>query len=248
MSGELRKPFFVVAIVAIGLVVLVELGSTLLIGGGDASAALARQINGLGVSAPQASGEEPPGRGVPYLVLIDVILLYTVLLMGAALLLPDRLHGRVQGVTTLIGSIVLIIVAFIMGLIAFIELLIMVALATAAPFGTVVYLAIWGFFPRGDAAVVLSLLMFLKLAFCVFLVLAHQRFLQNKGLVLLVLTSLVCNIIVAFLHGLVPIILVSIVDDIAAIIFAILAIIWAIVLLIGSIPAVVKAVRVTVTE
>lgn len=248
MSGELRKPFFVVAIVAIGLVVLVELGSTLLIGGGDASAALARQINDLGVSAPQASGEEPPGRGVPYLVLIDVILLYTVLLMGAALLLPDRLHGRVQGVTTLIGSIVLIIVAFIMGLIAFIELLIMVALATAAPFGTVVYLAIWGFFPRGDAAVVLSLLMFLKLAFCVFLVLAHQRFLQNKGLVLLVLTSLVCNIIVAFLHGLVPIILVSIVDDIAAIIFAILAIIWAIVLLIGSIPAVVKAVRVTVTQ
>ncbi|HET8640353.1 MAG TPA: hypothetical protein VFM37_00345 [Pseudonocardiaceae bacterium] len=248
MSGELRKPFFVVAIVAIGLVVLVELGSTLLIGGGDASAALARQINDLGVSAPRASGEEPPGRGVPYLVLIDVILLYTVLLMGAALLLPDRLHGRVQGVTTLIGSIVLIIVAFIMGLIAFIELLIMVALATAAPFGTVVYLAIWGFFPRGDAAVVLSLLMFLKLAFCVFLVLAHQRFLQNKGLVLLVLTSLVCNIIVAFLHGLVPIILVSIVDDIAAIIFAILAIIWAIVLLIGSIPAVVKAVRVTVTQ
>jgi hypothetical protein len=36
--------------------------------------------------------------------------------------------------------------------------------------------------------------------------------------------------------------------EVAAIIFAILAIIWGIVLLIGSIPAVVKAVRVTVTE
>ena len=248
MSGELRKPFFIVAVVAMALVVLVELGSSLLIGGGDASGDLADQARELGVSAPGASGEEPPGRGVPYLVLIDVILLYTVLLMLAALLLPDRLHGRVQGITTLIGSIILIIVSFVLGLIAFIEVLIMIALVTAAPFGTLAYLALWGFFPRGDAAAILSLLMFLKIAFCVFLLLAHQRFLQNKGLVLLVLTSLVCNFIVAFLHGLVPIILVAIVDDVAAIVIAILAIIWAIVLLIGAIPAVVKAVRVSVTE
>lgn len=248
MSGELRKPFFLVAVVAMALVVLVELGSALMIGGGDSSAELARQAGDLGVSAPGASSEEPPGRGIPYLVLIDIILLYTMLLMGAALLLPDRLYGRVQGVTTLIGSIILIIVAFILGLIAFIELLIMVALAFAFPFGTLAYLALWGSFPRGDAAVILGLLMFLKLAFCLFLLLAHQRFLQNKGLVLLVLTSLLCNFVLAFLHGLVPIILVSIVDDLAAVVFAILAIIWAIILLIGSIPAVVKAVRVTVTE
>jgi hypothetical protein len=249
MNGELRKPFFVVAIVAIALVVLVELGSALLIGGGDAGDALTEQARGLGVEVSNVSGvQEPPGRGIPYLVLIDVILLYTVLLMGIGLVLPDRLHGRVQGAATLIGSIILIIVAFLMLIIAFIELLVMLALVAAAPFGTLAYLAIWGFFPRGDAAVVLSLLMFLKLAFCAFLVLAHQRFLQNKGLVLLILTSLLCTLIVAFLHGLVPVILVSIVDDLAAIVFAIVAIIWGIVLLIGSIPAVVKAIRVTVTE
>lgn len=249
MNGELRKPFFVVAIVAIALVVLVELGAPLLLGGGDASAALRGQAGKLGVDVPGASGvTQPPGRGIPYLALVDVILLYTAVLMGIGLVLPDRLHGRVQGAITLIGSIILIIVAFIMLIIAFIEVLIMLALVAAAPFGTLAYLAVWGFFPRGDAAVLLSLLMFLKLAFCAFLVLAHQRFLQNKGLVLLVLTSLLCTLIVAFLHGLVPIILVSIVDDIAAIIFAILAIIWGIVLLIGSIPAVVKAIRVTVTE
>ena len=54
------------------------------------------------------------------------------------------------------------------------------------------------------------------------------------------------NIVVAFLHGLVPIILVSIADDLAAVILAIVAIVWAIILLIGSIPAVVKSIRVSI--
>jgi hypothetical protein len=56
---------------------------------------------------------------------------------------------------------------------------------------------------------------------------------------------LLCNVVAAFLQGLVPIILVSILDDVAAIVFAIVGIVWAVVLLIGSIPAIVKAVRVS---
>jgi hypothetical protein len=244
--GELRKPFFLIAMVAIGLVVLVELGASLLIGGQDATTLLAGATP-EGVRVGNASDiEEPSGRGIPYLALIDVIALYTVALMGASLVVPEKVHGRVQGLLTLIGSIVLIIVALILLIIAFVELLVMVSLFFAFPFGFVAYLAIWGFFPRGDATVVLSLLLFLKLVFGGFLILAQPRFLQNKGLVALVLTSLVANIVVAFLHGLVPIIMVSIVDDIAAIVLAIIAIIWAIVLLIGSIPAVVKSVRVSV--
>jgi hypothetical protein len=175
---------------------------------------------------------------------VDGILLYTVVLMGVALLIPDRVHARVQGVVTLIGSIILIIVALVLAIIAFIELLVMVTLFAAAPFGTIAYLAVWGFFPRGDAAVLLSLLMVLKLAFCVFLVLANQRFLLMKGLMLLVLTSLVCNVIVAFLHGLVPIVLVSIFDDIGALIVAVIAIIWGIILLILSIPSIVASLHV----
>ncbi|MBQ1016027.1 hypothetical protein KBX53_34900, partial [Micromonospora sp. M51] len=77
------------------------------------------------------------------------------------------------------------------------------------------------------------------------LVLAQPRFLQNKGLVLLILTTVLCTVVLEFLHSLVPVILVSIVDDVAALVFAIVAIIWGLVLLIGSIPAIVKAVRVT---
>lgn len=244
MISEPRKPFFFIAVVAMVLVVLVELGSLVLIGGGGAGPAFLEQAAKLDIDPPDTSGvSEPPGRGIPYLALVDVILLYTVALMGMSLLLPERVHGRVQGATTLIGSIVLITVAVAMLIVAFVELLVMLALFPAAPFGTIAYLAIWGFFPADDAAVVLSLLMFLKVAFCVFLVLAHQRFLQNKGLVLLILTSLLCNVIITFLHGLVPTILVSIADDIAAIVFAVIAIVWGLVLLIGSIPSVVKAIK-----
>ena len=56
------------------------------------------------------------------------------------------------------------------------------------------------------------------------------------------LTSLLANVIVSFLHGLVPSVLVSITDAIAAIIVAILALIWAIVLLVFSVVSIVKAI------
>ncbi|MGH3520312.1 MAG: hypothetical protein ACRDQ7_23595 [Haloechinothrix sp.] len=244
MIAELRKPFFFIAVVAMVLVVLVELGSALLVGGGNAGGALAAEAFSLGVEIPSASGvSEPPGRGIGYLALVDAMLLYTVVLMGVSLLVPDRVHGRVQGATTLVGSIVLITVAVVLLIEAFVELLVMLALLPATPFGTLAYLAVWGFFPTSDAAVVLSLLMFLKIAFCVFLVLGHQRFLQNKGLVALIATSLLCTVLIAFLHGLVPVILVSVTDDIGAIVVAVIAIIWALVLLIGSIPSVIKAIK-----
>jgi len=245
--GELRKPFFFIALVAIGLVLLVDLGAALLIGGQDATASLLTVAQERGIDVGAAGGvQQPPGRGIPYLALIDVIAFYTAALMGASLLVPEKIQGRVQGVVTLIGSIILIIVSLILLVIAFVEMMIMASLFVAAPFGLMAYLVLWGFFPRGEAAAILALLMFLKLVFAGFLILAQPRFLQNKGLVALVVTSLVATIVVAFLHGLVPIILVSILDDLAAVIIAIIAIIWAIVLLVGSIPAVVKSVRVSV--
>jgi hypothetical protein len=80
----------------------------------------------------------------------------------------------------------------------------------------------------------------LKLGTCVSLVVAQQRFLQAKSLVLMMATSLVAILIIGFLHNIVPLFLVSITDAIAAIIIAILALIWAIVLLIMAIVAIVK--------
>jgi hypothetical protein len=240
--SRLRVPFFAVALAAILLVVLVELGEPLIIGGH--SAALPGAANSLGVSVP-AQAQTPPGQAIPYLALVDGIALFTLALMGLGLLVPARLHGRLQGVLTLIFSILLLLGAIVLAITAIVRLILMVSLLFAPPFGTIAYLIIWGDFPRGQATVLLGLLMFLKLVFGAALLLAQPRFLQNKGLVALVLTSVLCTIVAQFLQGLVPVILVSILDDIAAIVFAIVGAIWAIVLLIGSIPAIVKAVKAT---
>jgi len=84
--------------------------------------------------------------------------------------------------------------------------------------------------------------MTLKIVFAICLVLAHQRFLQNKGLDLIIITSLVANLIIAFLHGLVPGFLVSITDTGAAIVVGVLAAIWTVVYLVGGVISVVKVI------
>jgi hypothetical protein len=244
--GNLRKPFLVLALVVIALALLVETGSSLLVGGSDASSPLAGSAGELGVDVGGVSGvSQPSGRATSYLALLDAILVYTTLLFVLSIVVPKGLQGRVQGIVTLIGSILLILGALVLLIIAFVELLVMVTLFLAAPFGTLAYLVLWGYFPVGDAAVLLGLLLFLKLVFAALLVLAQPRFLQNKGLVLMILTSLLCTVVLAFLHGFFPVILVSIVDDVAAVIFAIVAVVWGLVLLVGSIPAIWKAARVT---
>ena len=85
--------------------------------------------------------------------------------------------------------------------------------------------------------------MTLKLAFCVLLVLAQQRFLENRFLVLLALSSLIATLLISFLHGLVPIILVSITDAVSGIVVALCGVIWAIIVLIGAIPATLKSLK-----
>jgi hypothetical protein len=244
--GNLRKPFLILALLVVLVVVLLETGSGLAVGGHDASGQLLGSAGKLGVDVGDPHGvSQPSGRGIPYTALVDAVLLYTTLLFVLGFLVPKGIQGRVQGVVTLIGSILLILLALLLLLIAFVELLVMVSLFLAVPFGTLAYLALWGFFPVGDATALLALLLFLKLVFAVLLILAQPRFLQNKGLVALILTSLLCTLVLAFLYGFVPVILVSIVDDVGAIVFAIIAIIWGLVLLIGSIPAIWKAVRST---
>lgn len=240
----MRVPLFVVAVVVMALVVMIELASSVVVGGGGAGAALAAEAGELGVELDSTGGvEEPPGRAITYLALVDGIVLYTVLLMGASLVVSEKAHGRAQGVLTLVVSIVLVVVAVVAAVVAVVEVMVMVSLLAATPFGTIAYLALWGFFPRGDAAAILSLLLALKLAFAVLLVLAQPRFLVQKGLVALVVTSLVLTVVVAFLHALGPTVVVSILDDVGAIVVAVVAAVWAVVLLVGSIPSIVATLR-----
>jgi hypothetical protein len=229
MLDTLRKSFLIVALVLLFLVVLIEAGSVL-------------WLNAETVGA-SALGAKNPGYGIPYLAFVDGFLFYLTLLITLSMLIPESVQGRLQGCATVIVSFLGCLGTIFAIITCLIVLIIMITLLISPIFGTIAYLAIYGHFDRGAAAATLSLIMLMKLAYCVFLVLAQQRFLQNKGLVLLVLTSLVSNLIIAFLHNFVPLPLVSITDAIGAIIVGILAVIWAIFLLIFSIVAVVKAIH-----
>ncbi|MGO9059396.1 MAG: hypothetical protein ACLQU2_18715 [Candidatus Binataceae bacterium] len=221
MEEDLRTPFFVAALLLIALAVLIEVGSEIV-----AQLGLGGRI----------------GLGIPYSALVDGLLLYMIILMAMALGMPERLHGLLQGIVTLIVSLLVAFASFIMIFVALFALVEMVGLLLAVPFGTIIYMAVFGSFGRGAASAELSAIMTLKLFFAGCLVAAQQRFLQNKLLVFATALALVATIIVSFLQGLVPGFLVSITDAVAAIVMAVLGLILAIVLLVRSIPAVVKAI------
>jgi hypothetical protein len=255
---KLRTLPFIVALVLAVLVLGVELGSSFLSSPASQSVDTILATIDEDPDLQEAYGEldeeerqkmfdpdAPPGVAIRTMALVDGLLLFTVGLIGLSLLLRERITGRVQGILTLIVSLLVLLGAIALLLLALIpSLILMVSLFLAVPFGTLAYLAGYGFFNRGGASMLLGILMALKLGFAACIVVAQQRFLQNRGLVLLILTSVLCVVIVGFLHGIVPIILVSITDAIAAIVLAILAAIWALVLLIGSVGSVLKALRV----
>ena len=223
MTERLRLPFFVVALVCLGLAVLVELGSLGFVSSGKG---------------------HPPGLGIAYLSLVDATLLVTVLLMALSLLVGQGIVGRFQGLATLIFAIVVIIGGIIAIFVAVSLLLLMVGLLLAVPFGTIAYLILFGTFDRGRASALLGLIMLLKVVFAICLPLAQQRFLKMTGLIVLVLLSFVATIVVAFLQGLPPGILVSITDAVAAIVVGIIGVVLAVVTLVFALVAVIRALKV----
>ena len=228
MLDSMRKSIFIVALVAIFLVVLVELGSI--------------AVLGASTSASSALGVSPTGKAIPALALLDGLVFYATLIIGIALLIPERVQSKVQGIVTLVFSFLLLLACIRVFFVDLGLLFVMVSLVMSPPFGTIAYMAIWGSFDTSGALAALSLLMTLKIIFAVCLVLAQQRFLQNKGLVLIIITSLVANLVIAFLHGFVPGFLVSITDNVGALIVCILAAVWGIVYLVGGIISVIKVV------
>ena len=249
---NLHKPFFIAALVCILLCVLVEIGASLFLPRAVASRAnIEASLHTEGAQGSVSvqdvlkmqSGNPPtPGLGIPYQALVDGLLLFTLLLMSTSLVLPDSLQGQVQGVVSLVCAVLTLLAGIVMLFAAVGLLLLMVSLFLAAPFGTIAYLALWGFFNRGDAAITLGLLMLLKLAAALCLVMAQPRFIQNKGLVLLFVTSVLSTALVSFLHGFVPSPLVSITDALGAIIVALLGLLWAVVLLVGAIISVIRVI------
>ena len=226
MLEDLRKPFFIVSLICIGLAVLVELGSMAVISNTTSAAA--------SLEAPT------PGRGIPTLALLDGLVFYATIIMGLALIIPERIQGRLQGIVTLVVAIILLLAAIPVVIGEITLLILMVSLLLSPPFGTIAYLVAFGSFNTDGARIAISTIMLLKILFAIFLILAHQRFLQNKGLMLIIITSFVATFVLGFLQSFVPGILVSITDDIGAIIICILAIIWDLIYVLGGIISVVK--------
>lgn len=231
MFDQLRRPFFFLALALIALIVLVELASLKLVGLGAATGGMAAALD-----APT------PGFGIPYLAILDGLVLYTMILIAVSLFLPEALHARLQGIATLIVSLLCLLLSFVMAIAAIGLLMLMIGLLVAPIFGTIAYFLIYADFDRDNAAITLSLLTALKIGLAVCLLVAQQRFLQNKGLVAIIAVSLLANMLLVFLHGIVPSFLVSITDMLGAVIIAILALVWALVFLVGSVISIFKAV------
>jgi len=195
------------------------------------------------LAAGGRTSREPPGFAIQALARIDVILLLTVGLMALALVIGDALQGRTQGIISLIVGVLVFLSAFKALFATLIELMIRVTLVLSTPFGTIAYLAAYSFFDRSGAATILGLSWLLKIAAAVCLFLAHQRYLKQYGLLLLLATSFLGSFLVTLLHGLPPRFLVNITDPIAAIVNDILALIWAVVTIVFAIIAVIKALK-----
>jgi hypothetical protein len=221
-AEQMRMPFFILAAVLLGAAIALEFGSgMLLVSGSTASAASSTQ-----------------GQfGIPALWLVDIALAWNVALVFFSRINPMYV-ARVQGVPSLIIAIVVIISGIVTAIKTFVLLMVMLALIPSV-IGFFVYLALFHF-SASDANVVLSAITFFKLAFAVLLIVAGQGFLKSKGLVLMIAVSLLCDLLLSFLHALVPSILFPVTDAVGAIIIAVIAIVYEIVALVWAIVALVR--------
>jgi hypothetical protein len=239
---NIKVIFFAVGLVFGALAVGLEIGAHALTGGAPAAADFATQASHLAPGiTPTGAVIKPPGIGISYLALVDGLLLFVLALEGLSVIVSQQRAARIQGIVTLIVSLVWVIVSAVLALVALGLLLLMIGLFLAVPFGTIVYLAKWGFFPVAESAAILSLILLLKLIWGGALVVANPRFLVVKSLVIWFLLSLVLQVVLSFLHGLLPVPVVSIGDALWAIVTAVVALVWALITLIGAIPAVFKA-------
>lgn len=259
VTDSLRKPFLIAAVLVVLVALLSCLGSSLVTGpppfADRVSSTLSNPqtialLDTFDIDADDARDslsdtrpEDPPGMGIPALALIQGLLLLVLIITAAPLLIGERVTGILTGAVSIIGGLVALLAAIATAITSFVALMLMVSLLLSVPFGTMAYLAIFGSFDTGGAAVFTSLVLGLTLGCLVLLVLAQQRFLTGKGLMLLLITAALLTFVTALLHSIVPGFLVSITDALAALITAIVSAIWALLVLIGGIVAAVRVLR-----
>lgn len=224
--GHLRTPFVFIAVALLLIVLLLD------VGGGPLLSAIV-----------QGGGNAPPGRGVPALAFLDGLLFLQVALLAADAVRAGRIARWVNGPGVLVVSILVILGAIMLAFTVFGLVLLMVSIFMAVPFGPAIYIGIWGDFERTAALSILSTTLTLRVLAGIALVLYDQTMLKKTRMLLLFFTCLVGDLIVSFLLSMVPTILCSITDGIAAIVIAVLGIIWAIILLIPGAIGTLRLIR-----
>lgn len=222
----IRKPFVVVSLALFATAFGIEAGSR------------------IWVHTATTGSLSRPGLGIPSLAALDLLVLFTIVVTTlTALGVPAAVVGRIQGIAAVIVSFLGCLASLILLFVTIALLLLMIGLLVAVPFGTMVYLAVYGHFPKGAAGATLGAVVLLKLAGVFCLVLASEQVLKSKLLVFLFVCSIGLTVLLSFLQGFPPGVLASITDAIGAIIAFIVAIIWAIIYLIGGIISVVRTLR-----
>lgn len=263
----LNKPLFYAAIACITLAFLIEIGASFTLPGladtnnnsiGSVVSAMCDTKDPLfldqcknkeklikTITAFNNQNESPPGYGISLLAVLDGLVVFTVLLMASPMIISAQVYGKIQGVSTFAVSLITIGGSIFMATVVFSLLMVMISLFVSAPFGTMAYMVIYGYFDTTSASITLGLIMTLKTAFAVLLIMSHHRFLQNKSLIFIIACSFLTTIIVSLLHNIVPSFLVNITDAVAGLIVAIIGLIWAIIFLVGSLPSILKALKIS---
>ena len=258
---RIRAPFLVLAVILMIAAVLTEIGGTALVNATPIgaflrslptaptisaddllqnSALVGDAVNSVDRAKIERAYDKPPGFGVPYMVVLDAIFAFTLASMASGLFIPQSVQATGQGVVTCLVALTALIGGVVMIFAALLELMTMIALLLAIPFGTIVYLIVYGSFDTTTSNAILAVVMSLKVLAIICVLLAHQAFIQRIGLLLLVLSSLVINVLVTFLLSFPPGFLVSITDAVAGIVVALCGVVWSIPLLIAAILAIVK--------
>jgi hypothetical protein len=222
---NVRMPFFVLAVLSMALVVAVEL----------ATLGLLRNAAG--------TPESLPGLGGPYLVLLDGVLLYFVIVASLGYFRFKARVAEAAAVASLILSLLGVVVSLLLIVAAFLAIMLMLGLLFAAPFGTLAYLDVYASFPKQRAIAALSFIMLLKVFFLFMLALTHPGYLKIKGLVILAGLSMLATWLTSTLIAWPPGFLSSITDAVGALVTAVIAFVWLIVTLIFSIFGIVRLFR-----
>ena len=228
---NIRRSITFISWALIAVIVSIEIGSSL-----GLLSYVVGIFESLGWLKEGSSSAKSPGIGIAALAFIDGILLYSWSTIKAGSVIPEKILTPSMKIANICFFFLMLMAAITSIFVAIALITVMVSLLLAIPFGTIVYMIKFGSFATGAATSTLAILMSLKILFAITLVVGEKRLFHDYRIFLLLLvTSFVANIIIGFVHGIVPGFLVSITDAIGAIIVAIIAVIWLIFMFLGSI-------------